>query len=448
MNCPRCGNIVNAGEETSSECIFCDSVSPTVILNPIDIADRIESDLEVKQAGEEVNYLSTLEGKTTIQANASVDGLVGTFIGKCKIEKYLGKGGMGLVYLARHTSLDIPIAVKFLLPEYLETPEFVQRFYREAQVAAKINHQNVVRVYDCGSEGNHLYILMEYVDGGDLADILAVNSRLGNAQGLAVAIAICSALVEAEKFNIIHRDIKPENIMVTGDGQYKLADLGLAKQVDTMTSADVALTVENVCMGSPLYMPPEQAVNAKICDIRADIYSLGCTLFSLVTGQAPYNGDNWQEIVCRHATAPVPSSKAMNDTIPYQFDRIISKCMQKNPDDRYGSARELLVDLTSLEIKTARENTFTRIGPVATRNTVAALGTDVRSETSYRTETHSITNIYDPSSIELLCSSCGKKSATRSSLKYTCSEDDCNKRVCMDCWMRRGVRMCTAHVNQ
>jgi len=330
-----------------------------------------------------------------------------------------------------------------MLPSFSDADSFDQRFYREAQVAAKINHQNVVRVYDCGSEDGKLYIVMEYVDGGDLSNILSNGSHLSVKKGVDVARAICSALVEAEAYGVIHRDIKPENIMVTASGVYKLADLGLAKQVANVAEADLSITVENVCMGSPLYMSPEQAVDAKNCDIRADIYSLGCSLFALLTGHTPYRGDNWQEVVCSHATSPVPRAKAINDDIPADLDRIITKCMQKKADDRYDSATELyraLEAMADLECGYMESGSYTRVGTTDLNHT------DTLSETAYRTETTIVSSIYNSDgSADLTCSCCGKESVTRSSLKYRCSHENCEKRICMDCWMRNGHRTCSEH---
>jgi len=469
MICPGCGREIGDSDLKECECGFFDKanlvdptvvmeasdVDPTVVMKTGKIVDRIQKDLDITvamnperdRAVDKTQPMDKSAG-TTAPLNAgtvALGDICGSVVAKCKIEKYLGKGGMGLVYRGRHISLDIPVAVKFLLPEYTGTPEFVQRFYREAQVAAKINHQNVVRVYDCGSENNNLYIIMEYVDGGDLSDLLLKGLRLNSSQGLDVAVSICSALVEAEKFNVIHRDIKPENIMVTSDGTYKLADLGLAKQIDKAIDTNLALTVENVCMGSPLYMPPEQAVNARSCDIRADIYSLGCTLFALLAGRVPYDGDNWQEVVCNHATSPIPSARAINDEVSYNLDRIILKCMQKKPADRYNSAEDLYNDLISASpagVNTVDNRTFTRIGTERTKAVVSSL-----SNTSYRTDTIVRSSAYDSSSNDLTCSSCGKECATRSTLKFTCSHDECKKLICMDCWMRNGIRQCTEHSN-
>ena len=349
MICSECGNNSINSDQLACSCgtpIDTDNfIDPTVVIESRVIVAKIDQDFSENQS---IPVISPLTSNKPEVTTLFCENLCEKVIAKCKLEKILGKGGMGVVYKARHLSLDIPVAVKIMLPEYLTENDFVQRFYREAQVAAKINHQNVVRVYDCGSEENILYIVMDYVDGGDISEILQKEGKLNLKKSLNVAVSICTALVEAEKYNIIHRDIKPENIMVTGDGVYKLADLGLAKEVDTLSAEETTLTMGNIGMGSPSYMPPEQATDAQSCDQRCDIYALGCTLFHLLCGSPPYRGSNWQEVICKHATEIIPHATSVNKSIPVTLSQIIEKCMAKKPADRYQSASGLLAALNTI----------------------------------------------------------------------------------------------------
>jgi len=426
MLCPECGKMIDGSHGAVCPCgyEFNIPVEKTALIEEGDILSKIEDDF----VSEPTNKRSSLQA--------------GDIVAKCKLGSVLGSGGMGKVYKAQHTALDIPVALKVLSPKYSYKKDYVQRFYREAQVAAKINHQNIVRVYDCGCEGHILYIVMEFVGGGDLASVLEKNGPFSSSHAIDVALAICSALAEAEKFSIIHRDIKPENIMVSTDGNYKLADLGLAKQIDASSKEDLSLTVENVCMGSPLYISPEQSIDAKSCDIRSDIYSLGCTLFHILCGHSPYDGENWQEVVCKHMTSSVPSVKSQCPEVPHNLDRIIFKCMQKRPSERYQTAAELLEVIQSLRVVNTRSTasgTFSRTG-ISDSNLIPDI-----LQTPYRTETKVHSTAYDSTHNDLICSSCGKECASRSTLKYVCTELNCNKRICIDCWMRNGSRKCSEH---
>ena len=216
-------------------------------------------------------------------------------LGKFHITGELGSGGMGVVYQGHHPDLDIPIAIKTIKRDLSKHPSFIVRFFREARLATKLNHPNVVRIYDVEQADDICFIVQEFVDGEDLQKILnaADNNRLAPNTALNIVIKITKALVEAEKFNIVHRDIKPGNILITRDGVPKLTDLGLAKQYLSNESGEpqkTALTRSISSFGSPAYMAPEQVVDAKNVDIRADIYSLGATFYHIVTGEIHFTG--------------------------------------------------------------------------------------------------------------------------------------------------------------
>jgi len=284
------------------------------------------------------------EGQTRLHAALPQGGAgiaPGTTLGRCRIEHELGRGAMGAVYLAQHLTLDIPVAVKVMLPRYGNVEEYKARFYREARTAARLNNPNVVRVHDCGEENGLLYLVMEYVDGGSVKDLLDAKGRLDVPEVVEIGKAVCRALIEAARHNIVHRDIKPDNIMRTSDGIYKLADLGLAKQISDQ-SFDAALTMASVSMGTPFYMAPEQAIDARSCDARADIYALGATLYHLLCGRPPFTGDKTYEIMQQHVSGTCPPPSAINRGVPPELDRIIGRAMMKKPEDRYESAAEML----------------------------------------------------------------------------------------------------------
>jgi serine/threonine protein kinase len=268
----------------------------------------------------------------------------GDVIGRCRIIRELGRGGVGTVYLATHQTLQIEVALKILSPSLsLENPALAERFIREAQLAARIRHPNVIAVMDAAhDEVTGLYfIVLEYVGGGSLSWHLR-NGPVPEAKGLAIVTGIAHALVIAEENSIVHRDIKPDNIMLDLRGTSKLADLGLAKHaIDSRTS----LTLGGSFMGTPAYMSPEQARDAKVADTRDDIYSLGATFFECLTGAPPFQGETPYNIMSELLTKPSPSPRAHRPEVSRSVDLICRKMMAKTRELRYGDARALLRDL-------------------------------------------------------------------------------------------------------
>ena len=265
----------------------------------------------------------------------------GDKIGKYVIDKRLGKGGMGEVYLATHEKLGIQRAIKILPKEIAEkNSQFLTRFIREAKTACEIRHSNVVNVMDVETDEERglAYIVMEYVDGGDVRGLLKVSGHLTVDQSVVIIEAVASALAAASEFGIVHRDIKPDNIMLTRRGDVKLADLGIAKSGDE----DVQLTKTNVMMGTPAYLSPEQARDAKHVDVRADIYSLGATFFEMLTGRIPYEGASTYDILSKLFSDPVPNPCDYNTEVPPEIGKIVVTMMAKDPAKRYQSAAELL----------------------------------------------------------------------------------------------------------
>lgn len=268
----------------------------------------------------------------------------GSEIGKYVIIKRLGKGGMGEVYLAKHKTLGICRALKLLSKDSGDNDtRFLERFIREAKLASEIRHPNVVGVMDVETDSDcgFPYIVMEYVDGGSLRNSLTASVRLSEEQSVVIVEAIASALQAAEEHNIVHRDIKPDNIMFTRRGEVKLADLGIAK----VDGKDTDLTKTNMMIGTPAYLPPEQAQNAKGVDARADIYSLGATFYEMLTGQQPYPGENSIEVLHKLFLTPVPDPRKLNPAVSAASAAIVMKMMAKDPKDRFQNATELLAML-------------------------------------------------------------------------------------------------------
>jgi serine/threonine protein kinase len=273
----------------------------------------------------------------------------GDVIGRCRIIRELGRGGVGTVYLAKHQTLQIEVALKVLSPAMsIEQPALAERFIREAQLAARIRHPNVIAVMDAAHDEptGLYYIVLEYVGGGALAWHLR-NGPLPEAKAVGIMIGIAQALIVAEENSIVHRDIKPENIMLDGRGTAKLADLGLAKhEIDSRTS----LTLGGSYMGTPAYMSPEQARDAKAADTRDDIYSLGATLYECLTGEPPFSGDTPYNIMSELLTKPSPRICDRQPEVSRSLDVICRKMMAKTRALRYGDAHALVRDLQHFQL--------------------------------------------------------------------------------------------------
>ncbi|MCE0521519.1 MAG: protein kinase [Methylacidiphilales bacterium] len=268
----------------------------------------------------------------------------GDVIGRCRTIRELGRGGVGTVYLATHQTLQIEVALKVLSPSLsIDNPALAERFIREAQLAARIRHPNVIAVMDAAhDEATGLYfIVMEFVGGGSLSWHLR-HGPLPEAKALAIVTGIAHALVIAEENRIVHRDIKPDNIMLDLRGTAKLADLGLAKH---SLDPHLSLTIGGSFMGTPAYMSPEQARDAKVADTRDDIYSLGASFYECLTGEPPFQGETPYNIMSELLTKPSPRPRAVRPTLSRCTDLICRKMMAKTRDLRYTDARALLQDL-------------------------------------------------------------------------------------------------------
>ena len=265
------------------------------------------------------------------------DNLVGSTIGQYRVISRIAKGGMATVYLAWHSGLGHRVALKVLLPVFAQDEEFVRRFKREARAVAKLNHSNIIRIYDAGeSEGYH-YIAMEYIKGGSLKDLLdrQGDRPLDLATTLRIVRQIASALDYAHSQGIIHRDIKPSNILLTEEGRAVLTDLGIAKAV-----TGTRLTKTLVTMGTPEYMSPEQGKGEEV-DRRTDIYSLGVVLYEMLTGIAPFRADTPWAVIHQHVYETPPPLRSLNRRLPEAVAQVVERALAKKPSERYASASEL-----------------------------------------------------------------------------------------------------------
>jgi serine/threonine-protein kinase len=259
-----------------------------------------------------------------------------------ELEQRIGRGGMADVFLARDQLLDRPVAIKVLFPEYAADPAFVERFRREAQSAANLNHPNIVGVYDWGRYGSTYFIAMEFVAGRTLADVLRTNGTITPQQATDVAIEVSSALAFAHRNGVVHRDVKPANILVGHDGRVKVADFGIARALNS--AAEENLTQAGSVMGTATYFSPEQAQGAQP-DPRSDLYSLGIVLYEMVGGRPPFTGENPVAIAYKQVhSAPQPLGELVPD-VPRSFEAIVSKLLSKNPALRYADADALRDDL-------------------------------------------------------------------------------------------------------
>jgi serine/threonine-protein kinase len=259
-----------------------------------------------------------------------------------EIQNRIGRGGMADVFLARDVLLDRPVAIKVLFPEFATDPNFVERFRREAQSAANLNHPNIVSVYDWGKYSNTYFMAMEYVQGRTLADILKANGHVSSVQAAEIASEVSAALSFAHRNGVVHRDIKPANILIGSAGQVKVADFGIARAMNAPTESN--LTQAGSVMGTATYFSPEQAQGAQP-DPRSDLYSLGIVLYEMVAGTPPFTGENPVSIAYKQVhDAPQPLNRLVAD-VPRPFEAIVAKLLAKNPDQRYGDADALRDDL-------------------------------------------------------------------------------------------------------
>jgi len=297
--------------------------------------------------------------------STSTDELYGN---RYRVIGLLGTGGMARVYRARDELLGREVALKVLSERLSSDRSFVERFRREAQNAAGLNHPNIVALYDYGDEDNRYFIVMELIEGRSLSEVLDDDGALMPERAAEIARDTANGLGRAHEAGIVHRDIKPHNIMITNNGQTKVTDFGIARALGG--DAEATMTQTGMVIGTAAYLSPEQAQGNPV-DARSDVYSLGCVLHEALTGDAPFSGDTPLSIAYKHVRETPERPSAVNSDVPEALDAIVMKAMSKNPDNRYANANEMAEDL----------DRFLAGQRVDATPFLAASGTQVMSET-------------------------------------------------------------------
>ena len=304
-----------------------------------------------------------------------------TYGGRYAVLEPVGSGGMAEVYRARDELLGRDVAVKVLNDRLSRDKSFVERFKREAQSAANLNHPNIVSLYDYGSDEGAYYIVMEFIEGKALGEMVAESGPFLPERAAEITADVAAALERAHSSGIVHRDIKPNNIMVTTGGQTKVTDFGIARALGASTE-QTQMTQTGMVIGTAAYLSPEQAQGNPV-DARSDVYSLGCVLYEMLAGKAPFSGDTPLAIAYKHVREDADPPSTVNPDVPRELDAITLKALAKNPDNRYASAHEMREDLgrflSGQRVEaTPVMATQTAVAPVAT-------GTQVLRETEYET---------------------------------------------------------------
>jgi serine/threonine-protein kinase len=331
--------VVDAGLATRTEVEFCREQ----LKQSSDPNQRSLADLLIEHNFITVNQAKRLRGQIDDRRSSQIPGY--QLLGK------LGRGAMATVYKARQLSLDRTVAVKVLPKRLSENPEFVDRFYKEGKAAARLSHNNIVQAIDVGStpEGYH-YFAMEYVEGRTLYDMMqpppeGEGHSFSEAEALDIIIQITEALAHAHERGLIHRDVKPKNILLTPQGVAKLTDLGLARATDDKEAAE---SEAGKAYGTPYYISPEQIRGEVDIDFRSDLYSLGATMYHLVTGRPPFDGDTPSAVMHKHLKMPLTPADHINTALSAGVGQIIDVAMAKKREDRYASTRDMLDDLQSV----------------------------------------------------------------------------------------------------
>lgn len=290
---------------------------------------------------------------------SGVPGEVPEKLGGYRILRLLGKGAMGAVYEAKQLSLDRNVALKTIRGRLADNPSSLARFTREAYAAAQLVHHNVVQIYDFGQDAGQHFFSMEWVRGGPLSDLVRDKGPVDPRVAATYTLQAARGLQFAHRHGMVHRDVKPANLLLNDEGVVKVADLGLVKvpdQPDPQSDVGAAsaasgmasgtqVTMMGTAVGTPAYMAPEQSIDSTTVDHRADVYSLGCSLFYLLTGKPPFDGQQVSVVLRQHAEAPIPKVQSINTRVPESLAKIIERSMAKRPSDRYASLAEMIADL-------------------------------------------------------------------------------------------------------
>ncbi|MDR1533774.1 MAG: protein kinase [Planctomycetota bacterium] len=274
-----------------------------------------------------------------------LDDLGGRIMGGCKLGKRIGKGAMGVVYLAEQLELKRPVAIKVLESGLAADPAYIERFEMEAKAAAGLNHPNIIQIYDFGCDKGIYYLVNEYIDGGTVQDLIVNHGSLPPEETVEFAIQAAKGLVAAFQAGIIHRDIKPENLMLTRNGVLKIADFGLAKSM----LPGQAASESGLILGTPFYMSPEQAKGVSL-DSRADIYSLGVSMYCMVIGRVPFDADSLVGVLLQQISADRPDPCALKPELPSILGSLIMRMMDRDPVNRPQNPEELLRELEAVRL--------------------------------------------------------------------------------------------------
>jgi eukaryotic-like serine/threonine-protein kinase len=331
--------VVDLGLATRTEIEFCREQQKQAS----DPNQRSLADLLVENNFITVNQAKRIRGQLDERRGSKIPGY--------QLLEKLGKGAMATVYKARQVSLDRIVAVKVLPKKMSESPEFVERFYKEGKAAARLSHNNIVQAIDVASTpDDYHFFVMEYVEGKTLYDIMQPppvgdGHHFSEAEALDITIQMADALAHAHRRGLIHRDVKPKNILLTPQKVAKLTDLGLARATD---DKEAAVSEAGKAYGTPYYISPEQVRGDVDIDFRADVYSLGATMYHMVTGRPPFEGDTPSAVMHKHLKQPLVPPDHLNTSLSAGIGEIIEVAMAKNRDDRYASTEDMLEDLRAV----------------------------------------------------------------------------------------------------
>lgn len=310
-----------------------------------DFEDSLESDATVIGTASSITPQAFPHGLTSREL---AHALRGEMLGHFLLQHYIGGGGMGVVFKALDTTLDRIVAVKVVSSQRVDDEDLQRRFLVEAQSTARLDHPNIARVHYIGRDRGLPYIVFEYIDGENIRDLVAERGSLPIAESISYVYQIAHALAHAWQREVVHRDIKPSNILVTVDGQAKLVDMGLARLRQMNDETEQELTATGITLGTFDYISPEQARDPRLADTRSDIYSLGCTLFYMLAGQAPFAQGTALQKLLQHQSDRPPDLRSFRSDIPDSVSRVVRRMLAKAPADRHQTPIDLIADLAEI----------------------------------------------------------------------------------------------------
>lgn len=310
-----------------------------------DFPDSLESDVTVIGSASSITPQVFPLGLTTRELSHA---LRGEMLGHFLLQQYIGGGGMGVVFKALDTTLDRIVAVKVVSSQRVDDDDLQRRFLVEAQSTARLDHPNIARVHYIGRDRGLPYIVFEYIDGENIRDIVTERGPLPVAESIGYAYQIAHALAHAWQREVVHRDIKPSNILVTVDGHAKLVDMGLARLRQVNDETEQELTATGITLGTFDYISPEQARDPRLADTRSDIYSLGCTLFYMLAGQAPFSQGTALQKLLQHQSERPPDLRSFRSDVPDSVSRVVRRMLAKAPADRHQTPIDLIAEFAEI----------------------------------------------------------------------------------------------------